>query len=248
MGVYRGHSARCCARFFMKFGVVVFPGSNCDLDAFHMIRDVMKQPVDYIWHQEKTLRGAECVILPGGFTYGDYLRPGAIASFSPVMDEVKSFASQGGLVLGICNGFQVLVESGLLPGALYRNDHLQFRCCWTYLRIENPHLPFTAKIPPGRVLKIPIAHGDGNYFCDKNTLDQLRSNNQVVFRYVSTEGETGAQANPNGSTDNIAGICNERGNVLGMMPHPERAGEAVLGSQDGRLLFQSILEHWGESI
>ena len=230
----------------MKFGVVVFPGSNCDLDAFHMLRDGLKQPVEYIWHQEKTLREADCVILPGGFTYGDYLRPGAIASFSPVMEAVKSFASRGGLVLGICNGFQVLVESGLLPGALYQNNHLQFRCTWTYLRVENSQLPFTVKIPPGMVLKIPIAHGDGNYFCDKETHDRLKANNRVVFRYVTSEGETRPEANPNGSIDYIAGICNDRGNVLGMMPHPERAGEALLGSQDGRLLFQSILAHWGD--
>jgi len=231
----------------MKFGVIVFPGSNCDLDAYHMVRDVLNMPVDYIWHQEKTLRGADCIILPGGFTYGDYLRPGAIASFSPVMEAVKSFAENGGLVLGICNGFQVLVESGLLPGALYRNIHLQFRSAWAYLRVENPELSFTRKAAAGQVLKIPVAHGDGNYYCDSETLEQLKKYNRIAFRYVTAGGETDPGANPNGSVDHIAGICNARGNVLGMMPHPERAGEALLGSEDGRLIFESILEHWGES-
>ncbi len=232
---------------FMKFGVIVFPGSNCDLDAYHMVRDVLNKPVDYIWHQEKTLRGADCIILPGGFTYGDYLRPGAIASFSPVMEAVKSFAENGGLVLGICNGFQVLVESGLLPGALYRNIHLQFRSAWAYLRVENPDLPYTRKAAAGHVLKIPVAHGDGNYYCDPETLEQLKKYNRIAFRYVTAGGEAEPGANPNGSVDHIAGICNARGNVLGMMPHPERAGEALLGSEDGRLIFESILEHWGES-
>ncbi len=231
----------------MKFGVVVFPGSNCDLDAFHLVRDVLQKPVEFIWYQEKTLRGVDCVILPGGFTYGDYLRPGAIASFSPVMEAVKSFAARGGLVLGICNGFQVLLESGLLPGALYRNIHLQFRCEWIHLRAENTRLPFTARIPPGRVLRIPIAHGDGNYYCDRETLAALEANNQVVFRYVTPEGERQPAANPNGSVESIAGISSPGGNVLGMMPHPERAGEALLGSRDGLFIFRSILAYWGES-
>ncbi len=212
-----------------------------------MVKDVLKKPVEYLWHQEKTLRGSDCVILPGGFTYGDYLRPGAIASFSPIMAAVHAFAARGGLVLGICNGFQVLLESGLLPGALYRNIHLQFRCAWTHLRVENSHLPFTAHIPPGQVLKIPVAHGDGNYFCDPQTLETLKKNNQIVFRYVTPEGNLDSRANPNGSLEAIAGICNARGNVLGMMPHPERAGESLLGSRDGQFIFQSILEHWGES-
>lgn len=228
----------------MKFGVVVFPGSNCDLDAFHMVKDVLGKPVEYIWHGDQDLKGADCVILPGGFTYGDYLRPGAIARFSPVMEAVKNFALGGGLVLGICNGFQVLVEAGLLPGALYRNVHLQFRCEFTYLRVENCHLPFTLKAKKGQVLKIPIAHGDGNYYCDEGILKELNRNNQVVFRYVTPEGEALAGANPNGSLENIAGICNKEGNILGMMPHPERAGEALLGSTDGRVIFQSILESW----
>ncbi len=230
----------------MKFGVIVFPGSNCDLDAYFMVKDVLNKPVEYIWHQEKTLRGSDCVILPGGFTYGDYLRPGAIASFSPIMEAVHAFAARGGLVLGICNGFQVLLESGLLPGALYRNIHLQFRCEWTHLRVENPHLPFTAHIPPGQVLTVPVAHGDGNYFCDPETLETLKNNNQIVFRYVTPEGNLDSRANPNGSLEAIAGICNAGGNVLGMMPHPERAGESLLGSRDGQHIFQSILEYWGE--
>lgn len=228
----------------MKFGVVVFPGSNCDLDAYHMVKDVLGQPVDYIWHQEESVDGYDCVILPGGFSYGDYLRCGAIARFSPVMKSVVDFANRGGLVIGICNGFQVLVEAGLLPGALYRNTNLQFRCQFTHLKVENYDTPFTRGVEQGRLLKIPVAHGEGNYFADADTLKRMEANEQIIFRYATEAGEVTDTANPNGSVYNIAGVCNETKNVLGMMPHPERAGEAALGSEDGRLLFTSILKHW----
>jgi phosphoribosylformylglycinamidine synthase len=228
----------------MKFGVVVFPGSNCDLDAYHMVKDVLGQPVDYIWHQEESVDGYDCVILPGGFSYGDYLRCGAIARFSPVMKSVVDFANSGGLVIGICNGFQVLVEAGLLPGALYRNTNLQFRCQFTHLKVENHDTPFTRGVEQGRLLKIPVAHGEGNYFADADTLKRMEANEQIIFRYATEAGEVTDTANPNGSVYNIAGVCNETKNVLGMMPHPERAGEAALGSEDGRLLFTSILKHW----
>lgn len=228
----------------MKFGVVVFPGSNCDLDAYHMVKDVLGRPVGYIWHQEESVEGFDCIILPGGFSYGDYLRCGAIARFSPVMKAVVAFARRGGLVLGICNGFQVLVEAGLLPGALYRNTNLQFRCMFTHLKVENNDTPFTRSIEPGKILKIPIAHGEGNYFADAETLGKMAANGQIVFRYTTETGEVTDTANPNGSVYNIAGVCNETGNVLGMMPHPERAGESALGSEDGRFIFTSILKHW----
>ncbi|MBT9166966.1 MAG: Phosphoribosylformylglycinamidine synthase subunit PurQ [Syntrophomonadaceae bacterium] len=228
----------------MKFGVVVFPGSNCDLDAYHLVKDVLGEQVDYIWHQEESVAGFDCIVLPGGFSYGDYLRCGAIARFSPVMKSVVSFADGGGLVLGICNGFQVLLEAGLLPGALYRNIKLQFRCLFTHLKVENLQTPFTAGLEAGRLLKIPIAHGEGNYYADPETLRRMETNGQIVFRYATTNGEVTDTANPNGSLANIAGVCNEMKNVLGMMPHPERAGEAALGSEDGRLIFQSILKSW----
>ncbi|MBS3886293.1 MAG: phosphoribosylformylglycinamidine synthase subunit PurQ [Dethiobacter sp.] len=228
----------------MKFGVVVFPGSNCDLDAYHLVKDVLGEPVDYIWHQEENVSGFDCLILPGGFSYGDYLRCGAIARFSPVMKSVVAFARSGGLVIGICNGFQVLQEAGLLPGALYRNLSLQFRCYFTYLKVENRQTPFTSGLEVGRLLKIPIAHGEGNYYADADTLRRMEANGQIVFRYATADGEVTDTANPNGSLTNIAGVCNEMKNVLGMMPHPERAGEAALGSQDGRLIFESILKNW----
>ena len=228
----------------MKFGVVVFPGSNCDLDAYHLVKDVLGEPVDYIWHQEESVSGFDCLILPGGFSYGDYLRCGAIARFSPVMKSVVEFARDGGLVMGICNGFQVLLEAGLLPGALYRNLSLQFRCLFTYLKVENRQTPFTGGMEAGRLLKIPIAHGEGNYYADADTLRRMEANGQIVFRYATADGEATDIANPNGSLNNIAGVCNEMKNVLGMMPHPERAGEAALGSQDGRLIFESILKSW----
>jgi len=227
----------------MKFGVVVFPGSNCDLDAFHLVQDVLKQPVDYIWHTQENLEGYDCIILPGGFSYGDYLRCGAIARFSPVMKEVVRFAHNGGLVIGICNGFQILLEAGLLPGALYRNTNLQFRCHFTYLKVENTDTPFTRGIAADKLLKIPIAHGEGNYYADEATLRRLKENGQIVFRYANADGEVTDTANPNGSLYNIAGICNETRNVLGMMPHPERAGEAILGSEDGKLIFDALLRY-----
>lgn len=225
----------------MKFGVIVFPGSNCDLDAYYMVRDILSCPVSYIWHEETSVKGYDCLILPGGFSYGDYLRPGAIARFSPVMDQVVGFAANGGIVIGICNGFQILTEANLLPGALYINNHLQFRCKQVNLRVENSDLGFTRRASTGRVLRMPVAHGDGNYYIDPDGLRQLEERKQVVFRYVDEEGEPTAAANPNGSVANIAGICNDSGNVLGLMPHPERAVEDFLGSTDGRLIFDSIL-------
>ena len=228
----------------MKFGVVVFPGSNCDLDAYHMVTDVMGEEAVYLWHRDRDLKGVDLVILPGGFSYGDYLRCGAIARFSPLMEEVKAFARRGGLVLGICNGFQILLESGLLPGALYRNDNLQFRCQFTRIRVEQASLPFTGALTKGDILKIPIAHGEGNYYAPPDLLREMEEEGQVVFRYVDEHGEAIPGANPNGSLQNIAGICNRQGNVLGMMPHPERAGEKILGSDEGRGIFQSVIDYW----
>ena len=225
----------------MKFGVIVFPGSNCDHDCYYVIKDVMGRPVDFIWHQDTDLDGYDCVIVPGGFSYGDYLRAGALARFSPIMGALKRFAGQGKLVIGICNGFQVLVEAGLLPGALQRNQHLQFICKYVFLRVENTDTPFTNTCSPGQVLNIPIAHGEGNYFADPETMVQLQKNNQLVFRYCDAQGNVRSEANLNGSLEAIAGICNQEGNVLGMMPHPERAAEAVLGSTDGKLIFQSMI-------
>ena len=228
----------------MKFGVVVFPGSNCDLDAYHMAKDVMGQEAVYLWHKDRDLKGVDLVILPGGFSYGDYLRCGAIARFSPLMEEVQKFAARGGLVWGICNGFQILLESGLLPGALYRNDHLQFRCQFSHVRVENVGLPFTGDLQEGDVLQIPIAHGEGNYFAPPDLLKELEEGGQVVFRYVTESGDVSSEANPNGSLQNIAGICNRAGNVLGMMPHPERAAEEILGSAHGQKLFRSVINYW----
>lgn len=225
----------------MKFGVIVFPGSNCDLDAFHLVRDVLTKPVEYIDYSASSLGSCDVIILPGGFTYGDYLRSGAIARFAPVMGAVADFAAAGGLVLGICNGFQVLTEAGLLPGALYRNNHLQFRCKQVYVRIENGALPFTGGMRAGDVLKIPVAHGDGNYYAPPALVNELNENSQVVFRYCNRLSEITAEANPNGSVENIAGVANRAGNVLGLMPHPERAGERILGSDHGLALFNSLL-------
>jgi len=224
----------------MKFGVVVFPGSNCDHDAYHVISKVIGQPVDFIWHHQTSLTGYDVVILPGGFSYGDYLRPGAIARFSPIMQVVKPFAASGGLVLGICNGFQILCESGLLPGALMRNRTLKFMCQFVHLRVESTDTPFTHLYEVGQVLQIPIAHADGNYYCDAETLDELQRENRIIFRYCDRQGHLTDDANPNGSLDNIAGICNRERNVLGLMPHPERASEEILGSSDGRTLFHSL--------
>ena len=224
----------------MKFGVVVFPGTWSDKDCFYVIDQVLHQPVEYIWHKDTNLTGFDCIILPGGFSYGDYLRCGAIARFSPVMKSVEAFANAGGLVYGICNGFQILCESGLLPGVLIRNDHLQFRCEWTNLRIENSDSPFTSKAETGQVISVPISHGEGNYFADSETLDEIEKNDQVIFRYSSPEGCIDMDNNPNGSLNNIAGITNREGNVLGMMPHPERCCDPLLGSTDGEVIFRSI--------
>ncbi|HFB68137.1 MAG TPA: phosphoribosylformylglycinamidine synthase subunit PurQ [Calditrichae bacterium] len=224
----------------MKAGVVIFPGSNCDRDAFEALK-LMGYQVEYIWHQETNLTGYDLIVLPGGFSYGDYLRAGAIARFSPVMQEVVRFAGNGGKVLGICNGFQILTEAGLLPGALLRNESLRFVCKYVTVRVENTNTTFTHKITEQRPLRIPIAHGEGNYFVDDETLAELKANNQIVFRYVDEHGEPTPEANPNGSRENIAGVINREGNVLGMMPHPERAVEAILGSEDGRFIFESLL-------
>ncbi len=225
----------------MKFGVVVFPGTWSDADCFHVVKDVLRQPVEYVWHKETDLSGFDCVILPGGFSYGDYLRPGAIARFSPVMTAVKDFAEEGRPVLGICNGFQVLCEAGLLPGALMRNAHLQYRCQWVHLRVESASSPFTQAAAERQVLRIPIGHGEGSYFVDPDTVRQLESEGRILFRYCAPEGDITEEANPNGSVGNIAGITNATGNVLGMMPHPERCCEALVGGEDGKLVFESLL-------
>ncbi len=224
----------------MKFGVVVFPGSNCDHDAYHVISKVIGQPVDFVWHRDTSLEGYDCVVLPGGFSYGDYLRTGAIASLSPIMRSVVEFAKQGGYVLGICNGFQILCETGLLPGALLRNRDLAFVCKHVNLRVETASTAFTRDYAAGQVLSIPVAHGEGNYFCDPETLARLEGEGQVVFRYVDAAGEPTDPANPNGSLSNVAGIISREGNVLGMMPHPERASEEPLRSTDGRGMFTSL--------
>ena len=225
----------------MKFGVVIFPGSNCDYDTYFVLKDVCNQETIFLWHKEHNLRGVDCVVFPGGFSYGDYLRSGAIAKFSPLIEEVKEFAERGGLVLGICNGFQVLCEMELLPGAMLRNKNLKFLCQHVHLRTENTQTPFTNRAQKGDVLKIPIAHFDGNYFTDPETLKTLKENQQIVFRYCEPDGQLTERANVNGSMDCIAGLMNTSGNVLGMMPHPERASEAILGSEDGRIIFESII-------
>ncbi|MDA1347546.1 MAG: phosphoribosylformylglycinamidine synthase subunit PurQ [Chloroflexi bacterium] len=225
----------------MKFGIVVFPGTWSDTDCFHVVDQVFHQPVEYVWHKETDLSSYDCVVLPGGFSYGDYLRAGAIARFSPVMKAVEEFAAAGGLVIGICNGFQVLCEAGLLPGVLTRNSHLQFRCQWVNIRIEAARGPFTGGGTGGQVLRIPISHGEGNYYADEATLDELEAGGQVAFRYCTADGDVTQTANPNGAARNIAGITNDRGNVLGMMPHPERCCEDLIGGTDGRLIFESII-------
>ncbi len=225
----------------MKFAVVRFPGSNCDQDAYFAALNVLKQPVDYVWHESTDLAGADCVIIPGGFSYGDYLRCGAVAALSPVMGAVRRFASSGGLVIGICNGFQILCESGLLPGVLLRNRGLRFICRHVHLRLENTGTPFTRAGKPGDVLSIPIAHGEGNYFADEDTLRELEDSGRVILRYCGPQGEVEDRFNPNGAARNIAGIVNREGNVAGMMPHPERACEPLLGSEDGLVILNSIL-------
>jgi phosphoribosylformylglycinamidine synthase len=226
----------------MNIGVLVFPGSNCDHDCQHVFEEVLAQTVTMIWHKNTTLSGVDAIVIPGGFSYGDYLRTGAIARFSPVMNAVNEFAQHGGLVLGICNGFQILLEAGLLPGAMLRNRSLHFVCKDVYVRVENAATPFTGACQPGQVLKIPVAHAEGNYYTDPVTLAGLQANAQVVLRYCTSEGKVTPEANPNGSLDNIAGIRNAEGNVLGMMPHPERSAEDLLGNADGRLILNSMLE------
>jgi phosphoribosylformylglycinamidine synthase len=224
----------------MKFGVIVFPGSNCDHDAYHVISKHVGQPVDFIWHRDTDLSGYDAVIIPGGFSYGDYLRAGALARFSPVMNSVKQFAAKGNLVLGICNGFQILCEAGLLPGALIRNRQLHFLCAHVNVRVESSRTPFTHELKPGSILSLPIAHAEGNYVCDDQALDELRRDQRIIFRYCDAQGQITDEANANGSRDNIAGICNRERNVLGLMPHPERACEDLLGSSDGREIFRSL--------
>ncbi len=224
----------------MKFGVIVFPGSNCDHDAYHVISKHVGQPVDFIWHRDTDLNSFDAVIIPGGFSYGDYLRAGALARFSPVMAAVRKFAQSGRIVLGICNGFQILCEAGLLPGALIRNQELHFICEHVFVRVETADTPFTNVVSRGTVLSLPIAHAQGNYVCDRITLEELRRENRVVFRYCDSRGSVTSEANANGSLDNIAGICNRERNVLGLMPHPERACEDLLGSSDGRGIFASL--------
>lgn len=225
----------------MKFGVVIFPGSNCDKDLIHVVRNVMNKEVVELWHKDHTLQGCDFILLPGGFSYGDYLRSGAIARFSPIMQEVCEFADKGGFVFGICNGFQILTESHLLPGALLHNNNHQFICKNVTLRCETDESVITSKFSVGQTAKIPIAHGEGRFYCDDATLQQLKDNNQVLFRYCDENGNTTAESNPNGALDNIAGISNKQRNVFGMMPHPERASESVLGNTDGKLIFDSIL-------
>ncbi len=225
----------------MKFAGVVFPGSNCDHDAYHAARHVLGHEAEFVWHKESSLKGADVVILPGGFSHGDYLRTGAIARFSPVMEPVAEFARKGGPVLGICNGFQILLEAGMLPGAMLRNRDLKFHCEHVYIRVEQSDTPFTSLAAAGQVLRIPIAHGEGNYYAAPEVLEQLEASHRVVFRYSDSQGRITAEGNPNGAANNIAGICNETRNVVGLMPHPERACEPVLGSGDGLLLFESVV-------
>ncbi len=227
----------------MNFAVLQFPGSNCDQDVVHVLRNVCGHSARLLWHKDASLGETDAVVIPGGFSYGDYLRTGAIARFSPVMHAVKVFADQGGLVLGICNGFQILCETGLLPGALIRNRSLQFRCENVFLKTVTPESPFTNRIPAGRLMRLPIAHGEGCYYADTDTLVRIKANNQVLWHYVNATGTSVETANPNGSLENIAGVCNEKRNVAGLMPHPERASETVLGCTDGALIFESMIEN-----
>ncbi|MCR4400251.1 MAG: phosphoribosylformylglycinamidine synthase subunit PurQ [Syntrophomonadaceae bacterium] len=229
----------------MRFGVVVFPGSNCDADCYHVVTQVLGQSASYVWHQQTEVDGFDALVLPGGFSYGDYLRTGAMAALSPVMSAIKEFAARGGLVIGICNGFQILLEAGLLPGAMLRNNSLQFRCLPVHLRVRRTDTPFTHLYAADQVVSMPIAHGEGNYFCDDATLEELQRNRQIVFTYCDRQGAETEEANPNGSRANIAGIVNRRGNVLGMMPHPERCAEAILGGTDGLGVFASM-QKWVE--
>jgi phosphoribosylformylglycinamidine synthase I len=224
-----------------KFAVIRFPGSNCDQDAYHVIKDVLGRPVEYVWHQETHLSGFDVVILPGGFSYGDYLRTGAVARFAPIMDAVRSHAERGGLVIGICNGFQILCEAGLLPGALVRNEGCKFLCKYVHLRVENNATPFTSAYRTGQILRIPIAHGEGRFVADEATVKELEAANRILLRYVNASGMESAEGNPNGSQSHVAGIANATFNVMGMMPHPERASEKILGSADGRGVFESLV-------
>jgi phosphoribosylformylglycinamidine synthase len=231
----------------LKFAIIVFPGSNCDQDAYHAATSVLGQPAEIVWHKESDLRGADVVVLPGGFAHGDYLRTGAMARFSPIMGAVRAFAERGGPVIGICNGFQILLESGLLPGAMLRNRGLKYRCEHVHVRVEQTDTPFTNSAQPGQVLRIPIGHGEGNYFAPPDVLQRLEANRQVVLRYCTADGRLDDEANPNGSVHAIAGICSEGRNVVGMMPHPERACERQLGSEDGRIILESVLTSWSRS-
>ena len=226
----------------MKFGVVVFPGTWSDVDCYNVISDVLKEDVDYVWHKEQDISSYDCLILPGGFSYGDYLRCGSIARFSPVMKKLPSFVESGKIVLGICNGFQILCESGLLPGVLRRNDHLQFRCSWTNLKTEIKNPNFSSRINEEQIIKVPISHGEGNFYADADTLEEIENNGQVIFRYCDDDGNITKESNPNGSLNNIAGITNKAGNVLGMMPHPERCCDPLIGGVDGELIFGSMVD------
>jgi len=232
----------------MKFGVITFPGSNCDYDCYRAVKDVLKEEVEFLWHQDTSLTKCDCIILPGGFSYGDYLRTGAIARFSAIMKEVTKFAQKGGLIIGICNGFQILLESGLLPGAMLRNRSLRFVCKFVYIRTEDTNTPFSHSLKKGQVLKIPVAHSDGNYYISSEGLNKLKKNNQIIFRYCDVQGELDPQYNPNGALDFIAGICNQERNILGMMPHPERASESILGSDDGKYIFRSIVDFFAKHL
>jgi phosphoribosylformylglycinamidine synthase I len=225
----------------MKFSVVVFPGSNCDHDAYHAVKHVLGQDAEFVWHKDTDLKGADVVILPGGFSHGDYLRTGAIARFSPVMTAVREFAQSGGPVLGICNGFQILCEAGLLPGAMLRNKDLKFHCEHVFIRVEQTDTPFTTRATKGQVLRIPIAHGEGNYYAEPDVLSALERSGRVLFRYCDEHGQLTDASNPNGAVNAIAGVCNEQRNVVGLMPHPERACESALGSADGLVLFESVV-------
>jgi phosphoribosylformylglycinamidine synthase len=232
----------------MRFGVVVFPGSNCDNDCHYVIGKVLGQDVDYVWHGSTDVSGYDCLVLPGGFSYGDYLRTGAVARFSPVMKVIEKFAINGGMVLGICNGFQILLEAGMLPGAMMRNTGLKFICRFVDIRVETTSTPWTSAAAKGQILRIPIAHNEGNYQVEAKALEEMKRQGQIVFRYCSGEGGVLPEYNPNGATENIAGICNREGNVLGMMPHPERASEAELGSADGLVVWRSLLSHCAAAV
>lgn len=227
----------------LKFGIVVFPGSNCDHDCYHVIKHLLGQEAEFVWHEETDVSSYDCIVVPGGFSYGDNLRTGSIASLSPIMKSVEKYAASGAPVIGICNGFQVLVEAGLLPGSFLRNVSLKFVCKWVYLRLENNKCVFTSKLKKGDVLRIPVAHGDGNYYCTDQDLRILQENSQIVFKYCGQDGMITDESNPNGSLNNIAGITNREGNVLGMMPHPERCSEKLVGGKDGRAIFESVISN-----